>query len=95
MAAGILDPTKVVRVALLDAASVVGLLITTEGMAAPIGRNLRAYRASPRAAWITSLQPHRVSGNGLIAQHGSLDIISALLRPGVAATPETKNAAGP
>ena len=34
MAAGILDPTKVVRVALQDAASVVGLLITTEGMVA-------------------------------------------------------------
>ena len=32
VAGGILDPTKVVRVALLDAASVVGLLITTEGM---------------------------------------------------------------
>jgi len=32
--AGILDPTKVVRVALQDAASVAGLLITTEGMVA-------------------------------------------------------------
>jgi chaperonin GroEL len=34
VAAGILDPTKVVRVALQDAASVAGLLITTEGMVA-------------------------------------------------------------
>ena len=48
VAGGILDPTKVVRVALLDAASVVGLLITTEGMVAPIGQNLRAYWASRR-----------------------------------------------
>ena len=32
VAAGILDPTKVVRVALQDAASVAGLLITTEAM---------------------------------------------------------------
>jgi chaperonin GroEL len=32
--AGIIDPTKVVRVALQDAASVAGLLITTEGMVA-------------------------------------------------------------
>ena len=32
LAAGIIDPTKVVRVALQDAASVAGLLITTEAM---------------------------------------------------------------
>jgi len=32
--AGIIDPTKVVRVALQDAASIAGLLITTEGMVA-------------------------------------------------------------
>src|SRR6266446_4679752 len=34
VAAGIIDPTKVVRVALQDAASVAGLLITTEAMIA-------------------------------------------------------------
>src|ERR1700726_4181443 len=34
VAAGIIDPTKVVREALQDAASVAGLLITTEGMVA-------------------------------------------------------------
>ena len=32
--AGIIDPTKVVRVALQDAASIAGLLITTEAMVA-------------------------------------------------------------
>jgi chaperonin GroEL len=32
VAAGIIDPTKVVRVALQNAASVAGLLITTEAM---------------------------------------------------------------
>ncbi len=32
--AGIIDPTKVVRTALQDAASVAGLLITTEAMVA-------------------------------------------------------------
>jgi chaperonin GroEL len=32
--AGIIDPTKVVRAALQDAASVAGLLITTEAMVA-------------------------------------------------------------
>ena len=34
MKAGIIDPTKVVRAALQDAASVAGLLITTEAMVA-------------------------------------------------------------
>ena len=32
--AGIIDPTKVVRTALQDAASITGLLITTEAMVA-------------------------------------------------------------
>jgi chaperonin GroEL len=32
MAAGIVDPTKVVRVALQNAASIAGLLITTEAL---------------------------------------------------------------
>ena len=36
--AGIVDPAKVVRVALQDAASVAGLLITTEAMVAEIPR---------------------------------------------------------
>jgi chaperonin GroEL len=34
LAAGIVDPAKVVRVALQDAASVAGLLVTTEAMVA-------------------------------------------------------------
>jgi chaperonin GroEL len=34
--AGIIDPTKVVRIALQDAASVAGLLITTEAMVAEV-----------------------------------------------------------
>ena len=33
---GIIDPTKVVRIALQDAASVAGLLITTEAMIAEL-----------------------------------------------------------
>ncbi|MGC1575210.1 MAG: TCP-1/cpn60 chaperonin family protein, partial [Beijerinckiaceae bacterium] len=36
LSAGIVDPAKVVRVALQDAASVAGLLITTEAMVAEI-----------------------------------------------------------
>jgi chaperonin GroEL len=34
MKAGIIDPTKVVRTAIQDAASIAGLLITTEAMIA-------------------------------------------------------------
>ena len=34
--AGIIDPTKVVRTALQDAASVAGLLVTTEAMVAEL-----------------------------------------------------------
>ena len=34
VSAGIIDPTKVVRTALQDAASVAGLLVTTEAMVA-------------------------------------------------------------
>ena len=36
LSAGIVDPAKVVRVALQDAASIAGLLITTEAMVAEI-----------------------------------------------------------
>ena len=36
MSKGIIDPTKVVRTALQDAASVAGLLITTEAMVAEL-----------------------------------------------------------
>ena len=49
VAAGIIDPTKVVRVALQNAASVAGLLITTEAMVAERPEK-RWRRAMPRAA---------------------------------------------
>jgi chaperonin GroEL len=62
VAGGILDPTKVVRVALLDAASVAGLLIATEGMVAPIDQKLRAYGASPRRHGRHGLLPSRRIG---------------------------------
>jgi chaperonin GroEL len=39
LAAGIVDPAKVVRTALQDAASVAGLLITTEAMIAEIQKD--------------------------------------------------------
>ena len=39
VAAGIIDPAKVVRTALQDAASVAGLLITTEAMVAELPKD--------------------------------------------------------
>ncbi|MDH3472239.1 MAG: chaperonin GroEL, partial [Rhodospirillales bacterium] len=45
--AGIIDPTKVVRIALQDAASVAGLLITTEAMVAEKPEKKDAGHAAP------------------------------------------------
>ena len=45
--AGIIDPTKVVRTALQDAASVAGLLITTEAMVADAPEDKSAAPAMP------------------------------------------------
>ncbi len=45
--AGIIDPTKVVRIALQDAASVAGLLITTEAMVAEKPEKKEAAPAMP------------------------------------------------
>ncbi|MDX1718470.1 MAG: chaperonin GroEL, partial [Anderseniella sp.] len=47
IAAGIMDPTKVVRVALQDAASVASLLITTEAMVAELPKKESAAPAMP------------------------------------------------
>jgi chaperonin GroEL len=44
---GIIDPTKVVRTALLDAASIAGLLITTEAMVAELPKKEPATPAMP------------------------------------------------
>jgi chaperonin GroEL len=44
---GIIDPTKVVRCALQDAASIAGLLITTEAMVAEIPKKQSAAPAMP------------------------------------------------
>ena len=52
--AGIIDPTKVVRCALQDAASVAGLLVTTEAMVADRpGRRTRRRPPVAMAAWAT------------------------------------------
>jgi chaperonin GroEL len=52
MKAGIIDPTKVVRIALQDAASVAGLLITTEAMIAEIpGKEEAPAHAMPEMGY--------------------------------------------
>ena len=45
---GIVDPAKVVRAALQDAASVAGLLVTTEAMVAELPKEQPAMPAMPR-----------------------------------------------
>jgi chaperonin GroEL len=47
IAAGIIDPTKVVRIALQNAASVAGLLLTTQGLVAEIKEEKEAAPAMP------------------------------------------------
>jgi chaperonin GroEL len=47
MAKGIIDPTKVVRIALQDAASIAGLLITTEAMVAELPKKKEPMPAMP------------------------------------------------
>jgi chaperonin GroEL len=49
--AGIIDPTKVVRIALQDAASVAGLLITTEAMVAELPKKEETPAAMPEMAY--------------------------------------------
>jgi chaperonin GroEL len=44
---GIVDPAKVVRAALQDAASVAGLLVTTEAMVAELPKDKPAMPAMP------------------------------------------------
>ena len=48
---GIVDPAKVVRRALQDAASVAGLLVTTEAMVAEVPKEPSAPAMPAAAAW--------------------------------------------
>ena len=47
VAQGVIDPAKVVRCALQDAASVAGLLITTEAMVAELPKKEHAHAPMP------------------------------------------------
>jgi chaperonin GroEL len=48
---GIIDPTKVVRTSLQDAASIAGLVITTEAMVAEVRKETACGRAPSSIAW--------------------------------------------
>ena len=91
VADGVIDPAKVVRCALQDAASIAGLLITTEAMVAE--RPKEAGPAMPRAAaawvewaawvgWTSKVQPHTAIARGPGVRAGAVSIPTALpLRP--------------
>jgi len=59
---GIIDPTKVVRSALQNAASIAGLLITTEGWSASCRRSRSGPAMPPGGGWISdrSVKSHTV-----------------------------------
>ena len=65
--AGIVDPAKVVRTALQDAASVAGLLVTTEAMIAEVPKEkpampMGAAAAAAWAAWTSELSARTNEG---------------------------------
>ncbi len=61
-AKGIIDPAKVVRAALQDAASVAGLLITTEAMVAELPKKPAETLRRPARAWTTEAKS--IAGGG-------------------------------
>ena len=66
--AGIIDPTKVVRSALQNAASIAGLMLTTEALVSEIPEDkkemadARAAWAAAWAAWAAASSPPRPIG---------------------------------
>ena len=59
---GIIDPTKVVRVAIQNAASVAALLITTEAMVAELPKKPAPAAAAAWAAWTTKSNQRAFKG---------------------------------
>ena len=93
--AGIVDPAKVVRTALQDAASVAGLLVTTEAMVAdapkkdsgapamPAAAAWAAWAAAAWAAWTSKSQPPSQGRKGVAARRPLFRCVSS--RPRAAA----------
>ena len=89
VAAGVIDPVKVVRIALQDAASVAGLLITTEAMIAekPKKELANASDARRRYGLLSLRAPDMYQGKP--AQSGLLFLPGQPLKPIHTATPLT------
>ena len=70
--AGIVDPAKVVRVALQDAASVAGLMITTEAMVAEAPKKNAAPAMPAAAAWAEwTIDRSTMTGSGALTRRPS------------------------
>ena len=82
--AGIIDPAKVVRVALQDAASVAGLLVTTEAMVAEHPKKEAAGGACPAAAWVAwaawTTRPGKTKRIATGPFEGPVDLMASLQR---------------
>jgi len=72
--AGIVDPAKVVRTALQDAASVAGLLVTTEAMVAALPKEPVPAMplAAPVAKWVSK------AGSGFRKSRGAAEAAAFL-----------------
>jgi chaperonin GroEL len=84
VAAGVIDPTKVVRTALQDAAQVAGLLITTEAAVTELPEDKpapAACRAAAWAAWTSRSTPSRRNEKG--RRGNSPALFNFLAEPGV------------
>ena len=57
---GIIDPAKVTRTALENAASIAALVLTTESLVTEIPRRRRPCRWAARRRWTTRVRPHRL-----------------------------------
>ena len=67
--AGVIDPTKVVRFAIQNAASIAGLMLTTEAVVAEIPeKKSAAGRCRPAAGWTTT-EPSRPITLGARSPH--------------------------
>ena len=84
--AGIIDPTKVVRLALQNAASVAGLLVTTEAMVAEKPEKKAAPECRTTTAWTewTTTKSRRRSRGGRYREVSASPFFSTS-QPGAAA----------
>ena len=68
---GIIDPTKVVRAAIQNAASVAALLITTEAVVAELPKKNAGGGGMPAAAWAAWISDPRPQASSTMQNPGS------------------------